>query len=291
MRFRNFKDIKRAFRSTGDRYPGAVRSPAQQTPRPYYYLGDNRALTQLTDGHFIYVDTRDETISPHLVARGYWEVWIRKVVTTLISEGDHVVDVGANLGYYTLALAAIVGPKGSVTALEANPRVASLLQQTVTFNGYGPRVKVLQQAASNEDGMLRFSLSVANAGGGHIFAFEQALGPKTEIVEVQSVKLDSLPLQQPKLIRIDAEGSEALILLGAERLLARPDIVVCMEWDVLQMSCRSDVSNLIDWLTGLGFRFWRITPQASLEEVKSQSLPDLPTCDVVLSRLPPPPLG
>lgn len=135
--------------------------------------------------------------------------------------------------------------------------------------------------------MLRFSLSAANAGGGHIFAFEQALGPKTEIVEVQSVKLDSLPLQQPKLIRIDAEGSEALILLGAERLLARPDIVVCMEWDVLQMSCRSDVSSLIDWLTGLSFRFWRITPQASLEEVQPQSLPDLPTCDVVLSRLPP----
>lgn len=287
MRFRNFRDIKRAIRSAGDRHPGTVRSLAQQTPRPYYYLGDNRALTQLTDGHFIYVDTRDETISPHLIARGYWESWIRKVVTTLVSEGDHVVDVGANLGYYTLALAAIVGPKGSVTALEANPRLASLLQQTVTFNGYGALVKVLQQAASNEDGLVRFSLSASNAGGGHIFAFDHALGSNTEIVEVQSVKLDSLIQQQPKLIRIDAEGSEALILLGAERLLNRPDILICMEWDVLQMCCRSDVSGLIYWLAGLGFRFWRITPHACLEEVQAESLPDLPTCDIVLSRFPP----
>lgn len=254
----------------------------------YFYLGPDKALTRLTDGHFLYVDPRDDTVCAHLIARGYWETWILKVVRSLVKPGDHVIDVGANVGYYTIALAHQVGATGSVTALEANSNLTRLLRQSVIFNGYSPTVTVLTKAASDRPGVLQFASSSSNAGGGHIFAFEDALGIDTIVEEVEAVTLDSLDVPSPKLIRIDAEGSEALILKGAQRLLSRRDVVICMEWDVIQIESRSDVSEIIEWLTSQSFRFWRINGDASLKELRPDELPHQPGCDLLVSRAPPP---
>ena len=103
--------------------PGAKRELA---PRFYAFLGQGCAITALWDGHFIFVDTRDEVVAAQLIARGYWETWIEKVVRSLIRPGDHVIDIGANHGYYTLGMAAGVGPTGRVVAFEANPRMTKL---------------------------------------------------------------------------------------------------------------------------------------------------------------------
>ena len=250
----------------------------------YFYLGPNLALTRLNDGHHLYVDPQDESVGIHLIARGRWEDWVYKVAIALVSEGDHVIEVGANFGYYSVGMALKAGPHGSVTALEANPALADYLKRSVNFNGYNKRIFVVQKAASDVNGTVQFTSSPRNAGGGHLFIEHAHLGPDTKVYNVETVKLDDLDTPAPKLIRIDAEGSEPLILRGAERLLRRPDICVCMEWDVLQMSSRSDVPSLIDWLTGLGFRFWRIGPDSSLNLTQSEQLPGLPACDIVMAR-------
>ena len=80
-------------------------------------------MTRLTDGHHLFVDTRDRTVGTHLIAHGFWEQWIHHVVCQLVRPGDKVVEVGANFGYYTIALAVMAGCEGHVTAFEANPRL------------------------------------------------------------------------------------------------------------------------------------------------------------------------
>lgn len=253
----------------------------------YFYLGPHRAITRLRDGHYLYVDPRDDTVCSHLIARGYWESWIHQVVCRLVGPGDHVIEVGANFGYYTVSLAHRVGPTGSLIAFEANPEVAALLTQSVRFNSYQGIVQVLPKAASDTAGVIQFMSSHSNSGGGHIFAFDNALGTGSIVHTVESVRLDDLETPSPKLIRIDAEGSEALILRGAERLLSRPDVIVCMEWDVVQMRTRSSVPELIEWLVAQGFRFWQITEDAALRSLSAADLPGLPGCDLIVSRVHP----
>lgn len=250
----------------------------------YFYLEPHVAMTRLHDGHFLYVDPRDETISAHLIARGFWEPWIHKVVCDLIRKGDHVIEVGANVGYYTVGMALKVGSEGTVISLEANPVLAALVRRSTIFNGYRERVVVLQKAASDQSGTLTFTSSLTNSGGGHVYVFDDALGPDSRSYEVEAVRLDDLDVPSPRFLRLDAEGSEGLILQGAERLLSREDIVVCMEWDPIQLSDRTDPQALLAWLAGKGFQFWRINEFSALIPVTSTDLMGLQSCDIIVSR-------
>ncbi|WP_417232963.1 FkbM family methyltransferase [Brevundimonas sp.] len=250
----------------------------------YFPLGHDLGLTRLQDGHFLYVDPMDEAVAAHLIARGYWENWIHKVVCALVQPGDSIIEVGANFGYYTVAMAREAGPEGSILAFEANPGLAELVRRTVHFNGYSPTVKVIAKAASDKAGTLSFATSRRNAGGGTISTKPQALGPDSMLVTVETITLDSIAPDGVRFIRMDAEGSEPLILRGAERLLQRPDIVVCMEWDVVQMSARADLDALIGWLSGLGFRYWSIQYDSTLLSIPAADMANLPACDVVMAR-------
>lgn len=256
----------------------------QDAPRPYYYLGPDIALTRLKDGHHLYVDPRDETVSASLITRGFWESHIARVVHGLVSPGDHIVDVGSNIGYYAVTLAARVGPKGSVTAIEANPHLARLTKMSLRYNGYADRSRVLQKAASDHEGEVRFTTSSRNSGGGHVHFENSTLGDDTRILDVQTVRLDDLGLDDVKLIRIDTEGSEALVLAGAALLTVRPDIVICMEWDTVQMSSRSSPTAFANHLASLGFRFWWINRWSDLIEISTTDLPNLAFADLIVSR-------
>lgn len=252
----------------------------------YFYLGPDVAITRLIDGHHLFVDPQDESVSSHLIAHGFWETWIHSVVWSLVQPGDRVIEVGANLGYYTIAMALKVGAQGSVVALEANPRLAALVQRSVDFNGYGDRVRVVPKAATNDPGPVSFMVSRRNSGGGHSGVAPGHVTPGMEEVRVDGVKLDDL-CDHADFIRMDAEGSEPLILRGAERLLQNPKITVCLEWDTYQMGGRADVHELVMWLTTLGFKFWKIETTASLTPVSPADMATLAACDVVMSRTDP----
>lgn len=249
----------------------------------YFYLGPDIALTRLATGHLIYVDPLDEGVSAHLIVHGFWEAGVQVVVQSLVRPGARVIDVGANVGYYTLLLAQAVGPEGTLVALEPNARMVGLVQRSLAFNGYG-WVRLLPAAAADRSGTLSFMTSRRWGASGHTLVPESFIGDDGEITEVKAVRLDDLGLDSVDLIRIDAEGSEPLVLRGATRLLQNPDIVVCMEWSVVQMRSRVSVPEFIDWLIGLGFRFWKIEPNATLSPMSIESLMGLDHCDVVMSR-------
>lgn len=269
--------------------PAPVEVPPPPAPEPqrYFPLAGDMGLTRLLDGHFLYVDPLDETVAAHLIARGYWEDWIHRTVCALVRPGDNIVEVGANFGVYTVAMARLTGPAGSVLTFEANPRLAGLVQRSVRFNGYGGMTSVLAKAAADKPGSISFAVSRSNAGGGTISSQDGALGTDSTLIHVETVTLDSVAPKDVRFIRMDAEGSEPLILRGAQRLLKRKDIVVCMEWDIIQMAARADLGEFIQWLHGMGFRFWRIQYDATLLEIPVGQMQTLSACDVVMSRAEP----
>lgn len=265
----------------------SVPPPPAHEPQRYFYLAEGLGLTRLLDGHFLYVDPLDETVASHLIARGYWEDWIHRTVCALVRPGDRIVEVGANFGVYTVAMARLAGPTGSVLTFEANPRLAGLVQRSVRFNGYAPMTEVVAKAAADKAGQISFAISRTNAGGGTISSKDRALAADGELIHVETVTLDSVAPEGVRFLRMDAEGSEPLILRGAERVLAHTDIVVCMEWDAVQMAGRTNVPEFVQWLHDKGFRFWRIQYDATLLEIAADQMHALPACDVVMSRAEP----
>lgn len=260
------------------------RPKAPARSQDYYFLGEGLGLTRLRSGRMIYVDPSEESVCAHLIAQGYWENWVEQTVRRLLRPGDHVVEIGGHVGYFTLTMADIVGPAGSVTTFEANPRLAALAARSLRFNGFADRATIHNKAVSDVAGQVRFSTSRREGGGGHLFRMDGAFGAETEDFEIESVRLDDLDLPSARLIRIDAEGSEAKILMNAARLLARPDVVLCIEWDVGQINLRSDASGFAAWLDDQGFCFWRIRHDTGLDPIPAAELVALRPCDLVVSR-------
>ena len=251
----------------------------------YFYLGAELALVRLNSGLLLYVDPLDEHVSANIIAHGDWEIWVRDVVLSLLKPGARVVEVGANVGYYTTTMAHAVGPAGHVTALEANPRMAALVQRSITLNGFASRTRVIPKAALDQPGAIDFVVSRRNSGGGYVSLWEDQPYEDGEKLRVEAVRLDDQNLGSVDMIRIDAEGSEPFILRGAEAILrANPDIVICMEWSVVQMSSRTSVADFVAWMGELGFGFWRIGYDAGLTPVPLDRLASLDACDLVAAR-------
>lgn len=279
-----------SFRRRLARLRRKLTSPPPREPsglkQDYFYLGPDLALKQMRDGRFLYVDPLDEHISAMLIAFGAWEPDIHSVVTRLVRPGMRIVEVGANLGYYTLSMADQVGASGRVTALEANPRLAAMVRRSAQFNGFLDRIEVVQKAAADAPGEVCFTISRTNSGGGYVNPWGDTFYHDGEQLTVEAVRLDDLHLGRIDMIRTDAEGSEAAILRGAEKLLiSNPEIQLCIEWNTVQMGSRTSVTDLVEWLAGLGFRFWVIEAGGRLCEKAAAVMADMPPpCDVVLSR-------
>jgi hypothetical protein len=130
------RDARRQPAKRSRAHPGLEGAGSLNERQSYFYLGPDAAMTRLLDGHVLLVDPQDESVASHLIAHGYWESWISDVVRRIVGPGDRVLEIGANFGYYTVAMARRVGADGSVVAFEANPQIAALLRRTVVFNGY-----------------------------------------------------------------------------------------------------------------------------------------------------------
>jgi FkbM family methyltransferase len=256
-------------------------------PRFYAYLSPDVALTQLHDGHFIFVDPADHEMATQLIANGFWEMWTDRLIRQLVRPGDRVIDIGANLGYYTLIMASLVGESGKLDSFEANPRIAQLLTRSVEFNGYAPRTTVHAAAAGNKTGTVQFTTWRHKSGSGHLALDAHDYPADTLKLSVPMVRLDDVVgSDRVDLIRIDAEGAEPLILEGARQTLLRsPAILICMEWAVGMISDRRDVAQFLSELRGLGFRFWKIEHDASLVELTDGALKELvEICNVLVAR-------
>ena len=133
--------------------------------------------------------------------------WLRKIV----KPGDYVIDVGANIGAYSLFLARLVTSTGSVIAIEAEQRNAALLHQNIKLNGLN-WVVVKQIGVSDKEEVLSLLLNSTGNAGAHSF-FEQSdtAAPPTQQVTCKPL-LDIIGPRTPKFMKLDIEGFEHRVL-------------------------------------------------------------------------------
>ena len=184
---------------------------------------------------------------------GEWEPLETRLIADLLEPGDTFVDVGANIGYFTLLASRRVGPEGRVIAVEANPRTFTLLEANVRLNAC-TNVALHHVAAGEAAGFATlFEREAGNAGGDQV----DFTGDGT--IEVK--RLDALVGEQPvRLIKLDIEGAEAKALRGATGLLGRadaPDLVFEFTPKFLS-GMGDDPRELIGLLERLGYRLQTI---------------------------------
>ena len=257
----------------------------KQGHRLYAYLDARTALTSLHDGQLIFVDPLDEQLTPSIVAYGRWESWIERAIRQLIKPGDHVIEVGANVGYYTLIMGAAIGSTGRLDVFEANPQMARLLRRSVDSSGRADTVAVHEQIVADRPGTMQLYVSDRYGGAGNLVEHGWGMGDDTHVIEREAVRLDDVFAGQTiDFIRIDTEGAELLILNGALELLRRsPTIKLCIEWSVGMMSARGDLPALVAALGVMGFRFWRVELDG-LTPLTTAALLETPHCEVVIAR-------
>jgi len=268
--------------------PSAPPANPARRRETFCYLGDHRALTLTHRGHKIFLDTRDIGLTPHIALDGVWERDVEMLLGRLLRPGARVVEVGANMGYHTLAMAEAIGAGGHIHAFEANPEVLPLLRATVAVNGFAGRVAIHPEAALDAAGTVEFTSDPEHIGSGHL-AFDGEPANYSRRAVVPAVTLDAALAEEGPfdLLRMDAEGTEPQILRGAALLLQRsPGLVIVTEWAAPMMAARGDLGAFVGWLAGMGFGFWRIDAEARLEPVAAEALPQLPHGELAIARTP-----
>jgi FkbM family methyltransferase len=255
------------------------------------YLGNNLALTKTIYGHKIYVDTRDMSLTPHILLDGCWEPWIVNVFRNTVEPNMNVIDIGANIGYYSLLAADAIGPNGKLVSFEANAEIADILYRNLAINGFSDRSEVVSKAVYSRTDTLKFGIFERYQGGSSLYATPEhgeQLRDAVKIVEVEAISLDEFcePGSRIEFLKIDAEGAESRIFDGARRVITENrQLQILMEYaPALIESEGGSVEEFYKKIASFGFRVFRIAYDSTLVESSFDDLAAVPHCDVLLRR-------
>ncbi len=207
------------------------------------------ALTTLRDcryGRMLFL-TRDHYIGRSLAAYGEYCEGESIVFRQIVGPGHIVVEVGANIGAHTVHLAKLAGPGGAVHAFEPQRIIFQLLCANIALNDLH-NVYAHQAAAGRAAGLLKTLPldygAVNNFGGLSLIGVE--IGESVPVITLDSHELPSL-----RFLKIDVEGMEIDVLLGAQRTIAQHRPFLYVENDR-----RANSEQLITLIESYGYDLW-----------------------------------
>jgi FkbM family methyltransferase len=217
----------------------------------------------------MYVDPREFPGNFGLEHR--YEDLTTRLFERVLLGGDTVIDCGAHWGYFTLLAAALCGPTGKVYAFEPCPRNYQELTRNVAANAL---VNVLTDNRAVGDRFCRARLHLADSSAAHSLqplpAWLRKPSRGEPSLEVEVVPLDgvaALEEVRPRLVKIDVEGSEQLVLSGMAKMIGRTqDLVLVMELNRDYLS--PDAARpLLDRLSEFGMHFLALDEQACSQQL------------------------
>jgi FkbM family methyltransferase len=235
-------------------------------------------------GEIFGVPSLEESIAFHLLIDGVYEPATRRFLLQQLRPGDTFLEVGANIGVFTVAASQRVGPQGRVIAIEASPRIVCYLEANVRANRLG-NVVLIQCAVQDVDspGVDFFDAPASHFGMGALAA---QFGSPAQ--RVAGRRLDSLRAEwgggRVALLKVDVEGFEAAVFRGAGELLSRDRPWLTFEfadWAEQRAGFRPGDAQRV--LVGHGYRLWRLAdylggarPLAAVLEVGADMLVAMP---------------
>ncbi|MEV0373116.1 FkbM family methyltransferase [Streptomyces sp. NPDC050636] len=234
---------------------------AERYLNPHLREHPRRRVTEARFGARFAVDTQD-LIQRFLYTFGLWEPHMTRWLQRRLQPGDTFVDVGANIGYFSLLASQLVGGKGRVVAIEAAPACHRRVLQHVEMNGC-INVRAVNAGVSDDQKTLTFILaSSTNLGAASIVPYE-GLAESTFDVEAYPLPdlLDPEEITSARVIKIDVEGAEGGVVRGMAPMLdkLRPDVEITVEVSPDRMERLGDsVTELLETMREHGFHTYRL---------------------------------
>jgi len=163
-------------------------------------------------GSKMILNLRDEGISKELVFNDIREAGATNYIYRAVKKDDVVIDIGANIGYYALMEARLVGDNGKIYAIEPAPQNFEILKKNISINGY-KNIEVFNFAIGDKNGIEK--LYISNKSNWHsMVAFDAQGSEKTIDVTILTIDTFLKDKKYPALIRMDVEGYEDKIIRG-----------------------------------------------------------------------------
>ena len=212
-------------------------------------LAAEDAVRCSVSGVEIFCDAADAAVTPGLRS-GKYEPHLTAVFERYCTPGMTVVDVGANLGYYSLLASKSVGPSGTVIAMEPNSENCRLLLSSLRLGGI-TNVELIPVACDRSTGWAYYSTHVGSNGGlieeGDLLAHPGVVVP--------TFRLDDLVAGPVGFLKMDVEGAEGRVVSGATRLIERdrPIITTELKEEMLRRVSGTTVADYLGYFESLGY--------------------------------------
>lgn len=209
--------------------------------------------------HNLYVDPSNFDMAPWLMLDGFWEMWITMAIGRATQPGWTCIDAGSWCGYYSVAMADLVGPKGKMIAFEPNQTHHKLCLRSLKSNGH-TWATCHNYALSDSCGTQTFFES--DGGGSRLSPIGESTAKTVTIDDTNPGKVD--------LIKMDIEGAELEAWEGMQKTIdANPNIIIVMEVN------SERYKNAIEFYTKVEAKFPEfrtITTDGATREIKIHEL-------------------
>lgn len=179
-------------------------------------LGDSAFVDQMASGMRLEIRAADH-VSHEMFLRQTWEPPLTELLQAVLRPGDTFLDLGANLGYYSLLASPLVGTTGRVIAFEPLPAAADWFRRNLALNGYS-NVELVEAAVGEQPGETTLSTFAGDAlaTASRFLAWREQAEQR---VTVPMTTLNAFGLQRglsgPMVVKMDVEGSEWNVVRGA----------------------------------------------------------------------------
>jgi len=223
------------------------------------HLKDEYAMI---DGRKMVLDKKDALL---LSINKIYEENETNFLKNLIKKGDVVLDIGANIGYYTLLFAQLVGNTGKVYAFEPDPRNYQLIEKNIEINNF-TNVVLVKKAVCAKSGNTTLYLMESGAHN----TLKKDHPDTIDEIDVDLISLDdyfkTLPII-PDFIKMDIEGNELNALTGMRHILQSYKTKIMIEWGPKKLSKKMmniDHMDTLKFLGELDFKFRDLTSNSQV---------------------------
>jgi len=203
----------------------------------------------------------------------FWEQEETDFLKSVINPGDIFVDVGANIGYFTMLAANLVGASGHIFAVEPDPINAAILRWNVQSLRAPRKVTIVEAAVSDVNGIFNLYISPVNFADHRLFPTNNDPmdnGQDRKSIPVKTMTLDEIiPYdQRVDIVKVDVQGSELAALKGMQRIIRRWSPTILLElWPYGLKEAGDNPRELPTMLVNLGYDLYKLSQP--LESVSS----------------------
>jgi len=216
-----------------------------------------------------------DSILSNLIFRGF-EKEETEFISTYVKKGDIVIDIGANIGLYTLLAAKKTGKTGKVISFEPTPEIFFRLEENIKGNNFTNIDSRNIGLSHKKDNLIFF---VSNNG----YDAWNSLAPSKDSklqnrikIDVSTLDIELKEVDKSKItfVKLDVEGWEKFVILGGTEFFTNYSPLVMVEFtEKNTLNAGYHVHELYDIMIDLGYKWYRIENRVLISEEKKINYP------------------